>query len=39
MLKRLTCDIRASINIYVEIPEHLIETIEIIDEEDVENEN
>ena len=34
MLKRLTCDMRASINIYVEIPEHLIETFEKYDEYD-----
>lgn len=34
MKKRLTCDIRASIDIYVEIPEHLIETFEKYDELD-----
>jgi len=28
MLKKLTCDVLASIDVYIEIPEHLIETFE-----------
>jgi hypothetical protein len=32
MLKKLTCDVLASIDVYIEIPEHLIETFEKYDE-------
>ena len=34
MLKRLTCIMSSSIDVYVEIPEHLIETFEKYDEYD-----
>ena len=34
MLKRLTCVMRSSIGVYVDIPEHLIETFEKYDEFD-----
>jgi hypothetical protein len=34
MLKRLTCVMNSSITVYVDIPEHLIETFEKYDEFD-----
>jgi hypothetical protein len=34
MLKRLTCVMSSSIDVYVDIPEHLIETFEKYDEFD-----
>jgi hypothetical protein len=34
MLKRLTCVMNSSIDVYVEIPEHLIETFEKYDKFD-----